>query len=223
VISRETELSPTWQFLSVKLAELRLDRASKNTLFNAESREVRNADKVLKTGDDLIKDAPVQVEKGKQMGVNDVHQSLRATLLNKTSERQATAAELETLKTQLKQYQTELREINDRHYRIKALDRQRESVESIYNIYLKDAEAVRLGDERDRAKLANLVIVQHAGLPLSPKRPRKLLYIGLALAGGLLLGLAWAFVREMTDTSYWNPNDLSDDIGLPVLGTLDQI
>lgn len=157
------------------------------------------------------------------MGVNSLRQNLRQTMLVKSSELAAAEAQAKETESQLAQYRKRLLDLNDQVYRIKVLERQRESLQETYNLYLKNTELARLDKDRQRARLANLVMVQSAGLPLKPKRPRKWLYLTLAMAGGLILGVGWAFVREAADTTYWNPNDLATDTDIPLLGALDRI
>jgi len=56
-----------------------------------------------------------------------------------------------------------------------------------------------------------------ATLPTSPSTPRKLLYIPSGLIVGLLLGLAWAFVRDRRDHRVHSVRDVERFANLPTL------
>jgi Mrp family chromosome partitioning ATPase len=63
-------------------------------------------------------------------------------------------------------------------------------------------------------------IVSHATIPTSPSSPRKLLYLPSGLIAGLVVGLAWAFVRDRRDKRVHNVRDVERLGNLPTLVNL---
>jgi polysaccharide biosynthesis transport protein len=69
-------------------------------------------------------------------------------------------------------------------------------------------------------KSSNINIVDPAGIPIEPVEPRVLLNIALGCVGGLLFGMALAFVVENVDNSVRTPQDIEVYCSLPSLGVI---
>jgi capsular polysaccharide biosynthesis protein len=65
-----------------------------------------------------------------------------------------------------------------------------------------------------------LTVTQPAQVPTSPSSPRPKLDIALAILVGLVLGLGFAFLREMLDNTVKDPDELATQSALPVLGMI---
>lgn len=77
------------------------------------------------------------------------------------------------------------------------------------------------GQEGDgKTPVINVRTLDGVHLMGSPVSPRKGLDIALGLAAGLVLGLAWAVVREVTDTRIRDLQDLAQGTDVDVLGVL---
>jgi Mrp family chromosome partitioning ATPase len=63
-------------------------------------------------------------------------------------------------------------------------------------------------------------IVSPAIVPTSPASPRKLLYLPSGLIAGLIIGLAWAFLRDRRDKRVHDVHDVERLGGLPTLVNL---
>ncbi len=63
-------------------------------------------------------------------------------------------------------------------------------------------------------------VVSPATVPTSPSSPRKLLYLPSGLIAGLLIGLAWAFVRDRRDKRIHSVRDVERLGNLPTLLSL---
>lgn len=72
-------------------------------------------------------------------------------------------------------------------------------------------------------KSSNINIVDQAGVPVEPIEPNIPLNISLALLGGLLGGVALAFVVENVDNSIRTPQDIETYCSLPSLGVIPSI
>jgi capsular exopolysaccharide synthesis family protein len=66
-------------------------------------------------------------------------------------------------------------------------------------------------------------IVDAATPPLFPFEPNVRNIAMVGLMGGLLLGLAWAFIREYMDDSVKRTEQIEQEFGLPLLGLIPQV
>jgi polysaccharide biosynthesis transport protein len=65
----------------------------------------------------------------------------------------------------------------------------------------------------------NMVIVEQATPPGSPTTPNPPLYLAIAAAAGLALGIIAAFIREFRQDPVRSPDDVLQKLGMPLLGT----
>jgi succinoglycan biosynthesis transport protein ExoP len=72
-------------------------------------------------------------------------------------------------------------------------------------------------------KSSNINIVDQASVPVEPIEPNIPLNIALALMGGLLGGVALAFIVENVDNSIRTPQDIETYCGLPSLGVIPSV
>ena len=72
-------------------------------------------------------------------------------------------------------------------------------------------------------KATNVMVIDPAGIPVSPAEPRPVLNLGLGMLAGSLVGLALCFVQESVDTTIATPNDVADVGSLPALGIVPRL
>jgi capsular exopolysaccharide synthesis family protein len=73
--------------------------------------------------------------------------------------------------------------------------------------------------DADGKSVVKLTVIHPARIPSSPVKPDPVLYIGLGLALGILLGVGVVVVRDMLDNTVKGPADF-EELGLSVLGTV---
>lgn len=69
----------------------------------------------------------------------------------------------------------------------------------------------------------NISIVDYAELPQKPSSPKLFLNLLLALVVGLVAGAVAAFVMEQIDQAISDPDDVENQLGFPLLGTLPKL
>ncbi len=69
----------------------------------------------------------------------------------------------------------------------------------------------------------NVRIIDVATLPESPIRPKKRALVPMGLIGGLLLGMAVAFLLDFLDQSVRTQKDIEEKLSLPFLGSIPMI
>jgi polysaccharide biosynthesis transport protein len=72
-------------------------------------------------------------------------------------------------------------------------------------------------------KSSNINVVDPASVPIEPVEPRIALNIALGFMGGLLFGMALAFVVENVDNSIRTPQDIEVYCSLPSLGVIPSV
>ena len=91
------------------------------------------------------------------------------------------------------------------------------NLQTRYVILLRSAEDFRLAMAR---YADSLTVFAPAELPAVPVAPRTMLNTVLGLISGLVLGVSTAFLLEYLDDSIRSPEELEDELGLSVLGTI---
>lgn len=89
-----------------------------------------------------------------------------------------------------------------------------------YNSNLKD---IQQKDDDLRMTMAqaadSVVVTEFAQIPRKPNQ-NNILYVGVAIFVGLLIGLVTAFLLESFDNTFKTPEDISKKLGLSTLGTI---
>jgi succinoglycan biosynthesis transport protein ExoP len=111
-------------------------------------------------------------------------------------------------------------ELNMKEIEYHRLDRTRDENEKLYAMLL---ERVKEADLARMMRVNNIRVVDVATEPASSIRPRVSANVGIGVALGLLLGLAFAWVRQQLDSSVKSPDDLEQKLGLSFLGLLPEV
>ncbi len=106
---------------------------------------------------------------------------------------------------------------------LQRLGRQVEIETANYRLYRKKLEESRISEVLDRKGIVNVRVIESPVASSGPVKPRKLLILGIGLALGLLGGLAIALVCDYFDHSIRTVEDVRRHIGLPVLGTFQEM
>ena len=97
------------------------------------------------------------------------------------------------------------------------LQRDVDTNRELYNAILTRIKDVEMqGDIQSK----NVSVINHAEVPGVATSPRKMLALMLATIGGLGLGLALAFIVEMSDNTLKNPEEAENYLKLPNLGVV---
>ena len=108
-------------------------------------------------------------------------------------------------------------ELNDRATQYQILAREVETNKGIHQSLLQRVKEI---DASVGADISNIQVVDHARLPVEPDSPRVRLTLLLAIAFGLLLGIAGALLLEFFDNTVKSMDEISDRFGITILGVL---
>jgi capsular exopolysaccharide synthesis family protein len=126
----------------------------------------------------------------------------------------------EMLKTSFDKQKQEAYKLNEDAVQYAIMRRDVESSRDLYEGLLKKLKeaGVMAG-----LKSSNINIVDPASVPIEPVEPKIPLNIALGCMGGLLFGMALAFVVENVDNSIRTPEDIENYCSLPSLGVIPSV
>jgi polysaccharide biosynthesis transport protein len=146
--------------------------------------------------------------------VNRISESLRLQYEASVHEEQLLRQQLTGLKSEVMDYQ-------NRNIQYTILQREVDTNRSLYEGLLQRYKEIGVAGGVDSGSLAsNLSIVDRARIPGAPYKPSLSRNLAAALLVGLMMGGAAAFGREFFNNSYRSPEDLEEDLGLPILGII---
>jgi polysaccharide biosynthesis transport protein len=146
--------------------------------------------------------------------VERIRQSLRGDYESAMKQEQALLRRMGELKAEVMDYQ-------NRNIRYTILRREVDTNRSLYEGLLQRYKEIGVAGGIDIENAAsNVSIVDRAQVPDAPYKPRPALNLAVALVAGLALGGAAAFGREFLDNSFRTPEELEEDLGLPLLGII---
>ncbi|HRY51951.1 MAG TPA: exopolysaccharide transport family protein [Candidatus Paceibacterota bacterium] len=201
-----------------------IEMLSKYTDSNPQLQQVRTqiAD-TTRIKDQMAQDNPALVALS-MMARNE--ERSQGTTLDPASERarvQALMAKVAFLNDQLKRIRAEARAIDDAEATIRQLERKYNVDQSSYNYFVAKLEQARMDESLGSGRTANISVVQEAsGLGKDTQQLFKML--GIALAGGVLAGIALAFLLEIwLDPRIKRPVDLEKRLNLPLYMTIPRV
>ncbi|HXM22082.1 MAG TPA: polysaccharide biosynthesis tyrosine autokinase [Terriglobales bacterium] len=151
---------------------------------------------------------------------SSITQEIRKVSETLRAEYRAALKSQEMLQATLEKQKDDAYKMNQDAIQYGIMRREVESSRDLYEGLLKKLkEAGILAGLRS----SNINIVDQASVPIEPVEPKIPLNIGLGCMGGLLFGLALAFVVENVDSSIRTPEDIEAYCALPSLGIIPSV
>ncbi len=111
----------------------------------------------------------------------------------------------------------ELQQIPPRAVEETRLERQFESAENLFRDLQGRFENARLGAA---STVPDVQVLDRAQVPETPSSDPRTRFLALAILAGIGLGLAGAVLRDRIDPTLRRPDQVTKDLGLPILGTI---
>lgn len=92
-----------------------------------------------------------------------------------------------------------------------------------FAMYSAKSEEARINEEKNRARFANITMVNQPEIPGGPSFPRTGMIMMLAIPLALVLALSFAATAYAMEQRLWTPTDLSLHTELKVLGAFDVV
>lgn len=217
--SREVGRNPSLDELNKRLVELEMKRATVAQAFQDSSPAVVSLDNEIANAKKLKTEMAQTVEGTVTGAANPIYQALKSDLLKADAEVVALQAEQASLRKHQEDYHAELENLSKGELQIKDLERRVKTQEDAYLLYAKNREQARVSDELATANLTEIRIIDPARLPMSPVRPKKLMYSGIAVAVAILLAAFAVFMAEYNDRTLSSDREVQALVDLPVLAS----
>jgi len=111
-------------------------------------------------------------------------------------------------------------DLKNEHNKIAVLQREVESAQATYNVALNQLNTTSMQSLVDQT---NVSIVDHAIIPTNPSSPRVSKNLALGILGGLLLGIGLAVTLEISIRRVYSQEDLTIELGVPLLAHLKKV
>lgn len=154
-----------------------------------------------------------------------VDPALRAQLEGIDMEIRSLQAERARILSDIGSFQVRLENVPRVEQELLSLTRDYENIQKSYeNLLAKRIEA-RLAENLEKSRQSEqFTILEKAIPPADPYSPNKLLLLAIGLAGGAVLGLIAALLRDQTDSTFAEGDTLQKAFpGVPVLATIPQL
>ena len=128
-----------------------------------------------------------------------------------------------TVAAEIQKVQQELKLLAEKEIEREKLVREVDRYKENLKLYLAKAEEFRIGEQRDRARVANVAIASAPQEPSMPVYPRRTLMVAAAVLMGGIIGLGAAFGAYYLDQTIKQPDDLARTCDVPVLSSMNLI
>ncbi len=152
-----------------------------------------------------------------QYGVDPVYQELVRQIAQAEVAGAALDARAGALRGAIAQYESKVRGVPAREVGLARLTRTVQAAEKTYLLLTDKLQNAQIAE----ASIGSAIrLVDQAGVPSSPVRPRPVMNLLLALIVGAMAGAGAVFVREQLDDTVKSAEEVERLLGAPVLGVL---
>jgi len=109
----------------------------------------------------------------------------------------------------------EIGDIRGKGFALAKLEREVENNRQLYETFLARFKEEDVAGDYD---ISNVRIIDRAIVPMAPVKPNKMRIALISVVLGLMLGIAFAVIRERLDNTFKTLENLENRLGLPVLG-----
>ncbi len=141
-------------------------------------------------------------------------QTARGSIENAASQAQQRENEL---KKALAEQKAHVIELKQQHDRIDLLTQEMNSAQAALDTTTQRANLIRLESQRN---LTDIAVLNPAIPPIKHSKPKIVLNIAMAIFLGSIMGMGFGFMSEMRDRRVRSPSDITEEMGLPVLGVI---
>ena len=202
-----------------KLLDLQLEEQQLLEQYKETNPLVANVRKEIAIVSDFLGKQEGGIEKKVETG-NPVYQGVEADALKTQAELSSQLANEGVLGRQLDQVNGEIGSLDLKGRQLEDLQRSEELDNLNYRNYAGKVEEARISDDMNRQKMANVSVIQEAGIPAKPVHPKKGLNILLSILLGAVAGVGYAFLAEYYSQVLSTPEGAEKRLGLPVLASI---
>jgi len=213
-------VNPVYIQIQNRLTQLQLERDNLLQRYTGEDRLVMDKEKEieeLKKKLGTVKETAVGSE---NIAINEVHRRILNELLGAKVQLKALNEKKASLTRQVEAYSTTAADKRRKGFEYDRLSRDVNAKRENLDLYKKKAEEARISDAMDERKFSNAYILERASVPLRRADRGFLVMMILTLVGAFGVAGVAAFAIEFLNKTLQNERDIEDQIGLPVLATI---
>ncbi len=219
VATKQKQGDQTWSLMRNKLYELEMEEsrlASQYTPSHARLGQVREQ----LTGAKLILSKLESEREDQSTTLNPVRLRIEEDLQRTKTAVVGLESLIAETESQRETKQQEIRELLDFEVMLGQLDREIAVSESSLRLLQEKQEEARVIDELRGKHISSIGVFQPASFVERPASPKKPVLAAAFCLMGLLGGIGWVFMREMSSTTFRTPEHVERDLELPVLSTI---
>jgi len=129
----------------------------------------------------------------------------------------ATDKQIARLKEQLKAINKKIELLPETQRVIVRLSSDVQVSTELYTTMLNNAQTLRVAKS---GTIGNVRIIDEAVLPMKPIKPKKSLIIMVSFILGLMIGVAWVFIRKALHRGIEDPDQIEKQLNIPVYATI---
>ncbi len=214
----ETPSAAVQQFRE-RLSRLEGDRARLLTTYLPGAAPVKTVEDEIATVRQLLGSQNISEVGSVTTSPNPLRQQLEQSINQDSVALTGLRAEIAAQQTQLARLTAELHAIESADTTLVELERDRKVAEENYLNAVKQLTDADIETQLDVSRISNVSVATSPASSLIPVYPRKLLLMGLALAVGLVLGVALAALLEWTSDTVRDADDVQAVTALPCLAS----
>jgi capsular exopolysaccharide synthesis family protein len=173
--------------------------------------------------EEMLADEQEEFHGSVSTGLSGAYQKTESQLLGQEVNLEALYTKGAEIKKQLIQYGQELERLGRLEPELRALERSVSVNDQNFRLYLTKFEESRVSDAMDAAKMVSVTVLEPATIPLNPIPVNKALNFFVSLCIGGVAGLGLAFLLEYFDHTFRVPEDIKDNLKVPLLGTIEDL
>jgi polysaccharide chain length determinant protein (PEP-CTERM system associated) len=203
----------------ISLDELRIQLASLEARYTERHPDVIRLKEKISDLESREKGDPKKGQKvSEDRGMAQAERNLANRLREIELEIKNLKAEAAQLYSQMKRYQTQVENTPKLEQELMSLNRDYDNIRETYNSLLsRKLEAQLAVSMETKQKGEQFRILDPAKVPIRPFKPDMKRIFLMSIALGLGLGCGLAYLKEIMDTSYKTPEELEQELQLPVL------
>jgi len=219
----ESTDSPVISTLKQRLAELELEKTDLKHKYKPENYKAVSVDEAIAKVRKMLAAEEEKFHGSVSTGLSGTYQKIESELLVQEVNLVAFNSKGIEIKKQLIEYGQQLERLGRLEPQLRALERAVNVNEQNYRLYLTKFEESRVADAMDAARMVSVSVLEPATPPLGPIPVNKALNIFVSICIGGVAGLGLAFLIEYFDHTFKVPEDIKDDLKVPVLGTIEDV
>ncbi|MBW1829495.1 MAG: hypothetical protein JRI74_08755 [Deltaproteobacteria bacterium] len=215
-IAGSTIINVDGKIIPADVSSLRIELASLELKYSDNHPDIIRLRKMIAKVDAEISRVETDLEDGKDLPW--INETLRLQFQQVTLEIKDIKTEIRQILSEVKQYKTKIAQSPKREQELAFLKRDYDNMRGLYDtLYSRKVNAEIAVSMERKQKGEQFRIIEPAITPTIPVEPRIGIVFVLAVALGLGLGSGLAVLKETMDTSYKTPEEIKEDLRLPIL------